>query len=100
MNSFKDFGITTTVKGFIGDSIKMSKILNRSIVVFDFKIGPSKYPEKGNGMCLELQIEFDGEKRVVFTGSVFLQDTIRKVPETSFPFSTTIKNVNDHYEFS
>jgi len=57
MNSFKDFGIKTTVKSFIGDKIKMSKILNKQITVIGYKITGSKYVDKGNGQCLHMQID-------------------------------------------
>ena len=64
MNSFKDFNIKTEEKVFTGDKIKISKILNKPITVHDFKISNSKYPEKGNGECLHLQISVDNEKRI------------------------------------
>ncbi|MGN6601216.1 MAG: hypothetical protein ACTHK8_02130, partial [Ginsengibacter sp.] len=89
MNDFKDFGIKTKVKSFIGDKIKMSKILNKKITVTDFKIDNSKYSDKGNGKCLHLQIELEDKKHVVFTGSVFLMETIQQVPKEKFPFTTT-----------
>jgi len=48
MNEFKDFGIKTTSKSFVGDKIKMSKILNKKIAVIDFKMSDSKYTDKVN----------------------------------------------------
>ena len=100
MNSFKDFNIKTEEKVFTGDKIKISKILNKPITVHDFKISNSKYPEKGNGECLHLQISVDNEKRSVFTGSRVLSEKIKKVPESGFPFTTTIIEENERYEFS
>lgn len=98
---FKDLGIETTIQNFIGDKIKMEKILNKEISIAGFKIGDSKaFPEKGNGKYMNMQIEVGGEKRVVFTGSRCLMDTIQKVPESSFPFTTTIVKENDHYQFT
>lgn len=38
MNSFSQFNIKAPEKGFEGDKIKMSKVLNREIVIHDFKI--------------------------------------------------------------
>lgn len=32
--------------------------------------------------------------------TIFLMDTILKVPEHAFPFSTKIEKVNDHYQFT
>ena len=101
MNSFSQFNIKTSVKGFEGDKIKMSKILNREIVVHHFKIEDSKvFKERGSGKCLHLQISFNKEKHIVFTSSSGLIETIQQVPENGFPFSTTIIEENDRYIFT
>jgi hypothetical protein len=42
----------------------------------------------------------DGEKRVVFTGSTILIDTIKQVPKEKFPFETIIVKENEYYEFT
>ncbi len=58
----------------------------------DFKIGPSKY----EGLRLDMQIEYKGEKRVTWTDSSYLMDTIKQVPKPSgFPFKTTIRQEDD-----
>ncbi len=98
-NSFKDFGIKPALKKFTGEKIKIEKILNREIVVHDWKIEDSKYVDKGD-KCLYLQIEFAGEKRVLFSGSKVLMDMIAQVPIEKFPFSTTIVKQDEHLEFS
>jgi hypothetical protein len=100
MKRFKEMGITAERKTFVGDKIKLERILKREIVVHGFKIEPSKYLEKGNGKCLHMQIELKDEKYVVFTSSMYLQDMISRVPQDEFPFETTIVKVNDHFEFS
>jgi len=98
MNNFKDFNITPKLKVFIGDKIAAKKLLNVPILVFEFRIEPSK--QKEGTELLTLQIEKSGEKRIVFTGSKVLIDQIRRVPEDQFPFTTTIKGDNDFYEFT
>jgi len=100
MHQFKDFGITAETKAFIGDKIKVNKILNKPIQVLAYKIAASKYCEKGNGKCLYLQILLNDVHHVVFTGSVNLQEMISKVPEDRYPFSTTIIENNERYEFT
>ncbi len=101
MKQFKDWGITAARKSFVGDKVKLERVVNREIIVHEFKIEPSKvFSEKGNGKCLYMQIELKDEKHVVFTSSMYLQDMISKVPEDGFPFTTTIVKVNDHFEFS
>ena len=49
MYSFKDFGIKPQIRSFEGDKIKIDKILNKQIVVEEFKIENSKFNDKGNG---------------------------------------------------
>ena len=91
MKDFKDFGIEPTQQNFTGDKIKLNKILNKEIVVIDFKITPSKFPEKGNGKCLNMQIQINETKHLLFTGSGNLMDMISKVPKEDFPFKTNIQ---------
>lgn len=97
MKSFKDFGIQTTQQAFVGDKIKISRILNREITVHNFKIEDSK---QFKGKCLHLQVEVNGTKSVIFTGSAVLLDAIAQVPKDGFPFTTTIVEENDRYEFT
>lgn len=99
MKQFKDFNIKSTLKSFIGDKIKMSKILNKQITVLDYRVEDSKY-EKGCGKCLYLQIQLGEEKHVVFTGSRALIDMINQVPKTDFPFVTTIVKESEVYDFT
>lgn len=101
MNSFSQFNIKTTIKGFEGDKIKMSKILNREITIHHYKIEESKvFKDRGTGKCLHLQISFSNEKHILFTGSSGLIETIQQVPETGFPFTTTIIEENDRFRFT
>ncbi len=100
MNSFSQFGIKPQVKGFIGEKIKIEKVLNVRITIHFYQVGPSKYPEKYD-QRLDMQIEFNGEKRKLWSSSTFLIDMIKRVPDPAgFPFETTIVKVNDHYEFT
>lgn len=98
---FSDLGLKPVAKKFIGDKIKMEKILDKRIKVLGFKIDKSKaFPEKGDGNYLKMQIEFNGEKRIVFTSGSVLMDLIKRVPESAFPFETTVKKIDDHLEFT
>lgn len=99
MRKFKDFGLTPNIQGFVGDKIKVEKIVNVLVTVLDYKIEPSKY-EKGYDKCLHLQIELRGEKRVVFIGAKRLIETIEQIPRAEFPFETTIVRDNNWYEFT
>lgn len=98
LQQFKDFNIKPQSQAFTGDKIKMSKILNRRIIVHDFKIEDSK--QKSGTQCLYLQISVNENKHVVFTGSTVLMETIQRVPPTGFPFETTIVKENERFEFT
>lgn len=96
MKSFKEFNIKSEVHAFSGDKIKIAKILNREIIVLDYKVEDSKYTDK----CLYMHIELQGVKHVVFTGSKNLIDMINKVSKSDFPFTATIIQENERYEFT
>ena len=101
MNSFKEFNISIPDKGFTGDKIKMSKILNREIVVHAYKIEDSKvFKDRGTGKCLCIQISINGEMHIVFTGSSLLQEMIKLIPAEGFPFTTTIMQIDERYKFT
>lgn len=100
LKKFSEFGIKPKERTFSGDKIKMKKILDKKIVICDYKIKASVYPEVGNGQCLHLQIEFEDKKRVTWTSSVNMQEMMLKIPKEQLPIETTIIEDNDRYEFS
>ncbi|MGN6478507.1 MAG: hypothetical protein ACTHKV_14880 [Flavipsychrobacter sp.] len=100
MKNFKDLGITIESKTMSGEKIKIERILNTDIIVHEYKIENSKFEGKGNGKCLYLQITYQKEKRVVFSGSGNLMEQIQKVKPTDFPFSTKIIKDNDALYFT
>ena len=98
MNTFKELGITVACRAFVGDSIKIERLVGKEILVLHHKVTDST--KKLGTQCLYLQLEFEGTKRVLFTGAKALLEAVEKVPENGFPFSTTIVKNNDRYEFS
>lgn len=100
MKKFKDLGIISSAQTFEGKRIEIEDILNIEIIVKKYKIVPSKYPEKGNGKRLDLQINHDDKDRVLWTGSIILQDMIERVNEDDFPFTTKIIKENKGYKFT
>ena len=98
MKSFKDMGIKVASRAFIGDSLKIERLLNREITVLYHKIEDST--KKPGTKCLYLQLELEGQKRVLFTVAQALLEAIQKVPPENFPFTTTIVKDNDRFEFS
>jgi len=101
MKRFSDFNIQITSKAFEGDKITILKVLDKEIIVHDFKVEESKcYKDRGNGLCLYLQISYRDEKRIIFTSSGYLQELIKQVPKSEFPFTTTIIKENECFKFS
>jgi hypothetical protein len=98
MKKFSDLNIQST-SYFVGDKIKIVKILNKEIIVHGFKIEPSKYPKNKSGNVLTLQIEISGEKQIIFSGSDVLMDQVKQVEVGDFPFKTTIIKNGEHFEF-
>jgi len=71
-----------------GDKIRLDDILNIELVITGYKISGSKYGKNKSGKCLTLQIEVDGKKRVMFTGSDVLIGQIERYSE-NIPFMTS-----------
>ncbi len=93
MKSFSELGVTPVHNTFVGDKIKIDRIIDKEIVVEKYKIEKSKF-EKGHGQCLHMQIKLNGEDRVVFTSSMGLINTLGMIKETDFPFQATIVKNN------
>lgn len=101
MKQFKELNVTPLIKGFVGEKIKMNKVINKQISVSDFRIAKTKFDDKkGNGNCLYLQVTVDDVKRVIFTSAVGLMNSIEQVKKEDFPFLTTIVQDNERFEFT
>lgn len=97
---FSDLNIKPSTDAFVGNKIEIDNVLDVEITVTRYKIEKSKFEDKGNGLRLVLQIKHDGRDRIVFTGSGVLMDMIEKVPQSEFPFITTIKKENKRFQFT
>lgn len=106
MKKFNELGISKQTGQFVGDKIKIERILNCEITVYGYKIEDSKIEDEkrkkgASDKCLYLQIIYKGEKRVVFTGSKVLMGVIVQVDQKDFPFKTTIiKEEGGSYQFT
>ncbi len=100
MKSFKELNIKQVDKGFIGDKIKIEKILNIETIIHAYKIEPSNFTDKGNGKRLCLQVTYKGELCILFTSAIGLQETIQQVPDHEFPIKATIIRENERFKFT
>lgn len=97
IKSFADLGIKSpNAKSFIGEQIPMKRILDKQIIIHDYKVTPSNF----KGTRLDMQITFKDEKHVIWTSSMYLQEQIEQIPKDAFPFTTTIIDDNDRYLFT
>lgn len=98
MKSFSDFKIR--VSALTGEKIKIADVMDKEIIVEDFRIEESKYKKENIDKCLTLQFTMEGERRVLFTSSDILLQQIQKVPEGGFPFRTKITRQGKMYQFT
>ncbi len=94
MKSFSDF--CDEIKPLEGDKMRLDDAINIALVVTGHKIVQSKFKE---AKCLHLEVEIDGVKRVIFTGSTILIEQIEKY-HSEIPFSTTIIKNKRYYTFT
>ena len=59
----------------------------------------SKFEKSNNDKCLCLQIDVEGENRILFSGSKILISQIQKINKSMLPFTTMIVKENEHFEF-
>ena len=95
--------IIINVNKFVGDKIKIKKIINKEIIVHDFKLSDSKIYKNSDDNykeCLCLQLEFGDEKYILFSSASTLIEAIKLVNKNDFPFKTIITEANERYMFT
>ena len=107
--SFSSFGIKEN-DGFLkGIKVPLETILGREIILLDYRISKSRFPDKNTNKpseCLRIQFmypnDLPGQEKIVFTGSKILIDMIRQAEEQdrSFPFKTTIRRESNYFKFT
>ncbi len=95
MRRFSDFA--TGEHPLEGDKTRLDDVLNKEVIIKDYKISKSKYEGKGN--YITIQIEENGGLKIIFTGSEVLASQCEKYKE-EMPFLTTIKKIDRYYTFS
>lgn len=99
--AFSELGIKS--KNLIGPKISIEEVLGKKIEIIDYRIGESKI---NRNPLLTLQILYEGEMRIIFTGSAALREDIEKIPKEEFPgINTTIikvkiKDKPEWYQFT
>lgn len=82
-----------------GDKIRIEQIVGQEILLIGYNIRRSKFEKNRSGKCLLLQMELNGEHRVLFTGSDVLIEQMEKYGN-QIPFAATIKKIDRFYTLS
>jgi len=84
--------------GLEGEKKRVGEILNREILVLDYRVIKGKY---NTDNCVQIQFQVEGEdkKFVVFTGSSVLQSQL-EVSKERMPFRATIQRIDRYLTFS
>ncbi len=80
-----------------GDKKRLDEILNKEILIVDFRITNSK--KRQDAKCLQIQFVMDGNVYVVFTGSGVLIDQMQGARE-KMPFLGTVVKIDRYYSLS
>ena len=92
---FSDFAEES--KAFDGDKKKIEEILNKEILVLDFKLKESKHHR--DSQYLTLQFKIDDTTFILFNGSRVLADQLEKYKD-NLPFYAIIKKIDKYYTFT
>ena len=92
---FSDFAEES--KAFDGDKKKIDEILNKEILVIDFKLKESKHHR--DSQYLTLQFKIDEATFILFNGSRVLADQLEKYKD-NLPFYAVIKKIDKYYTFT
>jgi len=98
MKKFSDFNVTPPERVFDGEKIKIFKILNKEVTVINYRLVESKF--KQAQQRLDLHVELDGVRYIVFTGSANLIKMITQINKTELPFLTVIEKDGESFKFT
>lgn len=92
---FSDFA--EEAKVFEGDKKKIDEILNKEILVLDFKTKESKHHR--DSQYTTIQFKLDDANYILFNGSRVLAEQLEKYKD-NLPFYATIKKIEKYYTFT
>lgn len=95
----KHFSEISQEQIFDGDKIRIDDIVNKEISILKYTVKSSRYTKNKSGEYLTLQLEIDGKRHVIFTGSDVLIDQLKKYA-TELPFKAIIRKINRYYSLT
>jgi len=90
---FSDFAKETILDG---TKIRIDDMLNKEVMILAYRVTDSKHSDRD---CLTIQLQYDNQHHVIFTGSAVLADQIKKY-ESELPFMATIRKINKYYSLT
>lgn len=101
IKEFKSFKVNMPEPSFTGTKIEIGKLIGKDIVVHDYRIVPSKFPEPGREHYLQLQVAIGEIKYVSFCVANTLMGQLKQIPRPEgFPFKSKIALVGERLEFT
>ena len=92
---FSDFAEESKI--FDGNKKKIEEILNREILVLDFKLKESKHHR--DTQYVTIQFKIDNMIYILFNGSRVLAAQLEKYKD-NLPFYTVIRKIDKYYTFT
>ena len=85
-----------------GDKMSIEKILDKEIVIRNFRIKNSRFKDQNSASCLTLQFSFPGEDKryIVFTGSAVIADQMERHATGNMPFVATIRRIGKYFSLT
>jgi hypothetical protein len=93
MKRFSDFADENILDG---DKKAIEDILNKEIIILNYRIRESRYSDNRDGKYLTLQVEIDGKRYVIFTGSDVLVEQLKRY-SNQLPFVSTIRKIKKYF---
>lgn len=92
MRKFSDLNVTLD-RRFVGQRIRINTVLDADIVIHDFDFRKSKVcKEDGKDVCLYIDIEINGERRLIWGNYPYMITQLEQVDRSNLPFACKIIN--------
>lgn len=95
MKNFSDFHTEPVLDG---DKISINNVVDKDIIVLAFAERASRYAKSKDGCYTIIQIELDGNRHVIFTGSRVLRDQLNAY-KNELPFRAQITLNKSYFTF-
>ena len=102
MNRFADFADTSASPILDGKKISLEEVLDKEIIVLNYRIKNTKFVDAKSPECLTVQFSFvnkPDDRRVFFSGSSVLMRQLEQY-KAKLPFTSVIKRVGKYFTFS